>query len=158
MNPKHFTAILAALAITALAMFAVLTLQRGGTKRGSTPQTTTARELPGAVKSLVGDVAGRNPSELPRTTRDILELVPIGTPLEAARQTMTQHHFVCSVDSYTSPAQMSNSAIWNTPFIKGGQRLEVTNVARLRCETNGCAVTFWLINGETTSLSVKGQF
>ena len=82
----------------------------------------------------------------------------MGSPLEVARQSMTEHHFVCSVDSYTNPAQMSNSAIWNTPFVRGGQRLMVTNVARLTCRTNGCTVTFWVVNGETASLAVKGQF
>ena len=159
MKPKHLTVAFAALVITGLAISVVLNLQRGAErKRASAPQTTTARELPAAVKSLVRDVAGRNPSELPTTTRKILELVPIGSPLEAALQTMTQHQFICSVDSYTNPAQMSNSAIWNNPFVKGGQRMAVTNVARLTCKTNGCDVTFWLINGETTSLSVKGQF
>jgi hypothetical protein len=81
----------------------------------------------------------------------------MGTPLEAARQIMTQHQFICSVDSFTNPAQMSNSAIWNTPFVKGGQRLAVTNVSRLKCQTNSCVVTFWLVNGETTSFSVKGK-
>jgi hypothetical protein len=159
MKAKPLTIAVAALVVTGLAVVVALSLQRGAeSKRASAPHTTTARELPGTVKSLVRDVAGRSSSELPRTTREILELVPIGTPLEAARQRMTEHHFVCSLDSYTNPAQMSNSAIWNAPFVKGGQRMAVTNVARLTCKTNDCAVTFWLINGETTSLAVKGQF
>jgi hypothetical protein len=81
----------------------------------------------------------------------------MGTLLEEARQTMTQHQFSCSVDSYTNPAQMSNSAIWYGPFVKNGQRLAVTNVSRLTCTTNGCVVTFWVVNGETTSLAVKGD-
>ena len=159
MKPKHLTAVLAALVITGVAISVVLSLKRPAeAKRASAPQTTTARELPGAVKSLVREVAESNPSGLPRTTRKILELAPIGSPLEVARQTMTEHGFVCSVDSYANPAQMSNSAIWNTPFVRGGQRLMVTNVARLTCKTNGCTATFWLVNGETTSLAVKGQF
>jgi hypothetical protein len=101
------------------------------------------------------DIASGNRSEL---SRQILELVPIGTPLEGARRTMTQHQFSCSVDSYTSPAEMSNSAIWDAPFVKNGQRLAVTNVSRLTCATNGCVATFWVVNGETTSLAVKGNF
>jgi hypothetical protein len=106
---------------------------------------------------VVRDIAGGNRSELPRTSAQILELVPMGTLLEDARQTMTQHQFSCAIDSYTNPAQMSNSAIWYAPFVKNGQRLAVTNVSRLTCTTNGCVVTFWVVNGETTSLAVKGE-
>jgi hypothetical protein len=101
------------------------------------------------------DIATGNRSEL---SRQILELVPFGTPLKEARRTMTQRQFTCSVDSYTNPAEMSNSAIWEAPFVKNGQRLAVTNVSRLTCATNGCVATFWVINGETTSLAVKGNF
>src|SRR5512140_201567 len=146
MKPKHITVVLAALVITGLAVLVVLNLQRSAESKRTTsvPQTTTARELPSAVESFAREVVGRNPPE--RTARQILERVPTGTSLEAARQTMTEHQFICSVESYTNPAQMSNSAIWNTPLVKGGQRLAITNVSRLRCETNGCAVTFWLIN------------
>jgi hypothetical protein len=159
MKPKNIVIALAVIAIAGTAILVGLNFQRGAERKRSTsaPQTV-ARELASEAKSFVRDLAGRNPSELSRTTRHILELVPMGTPLDAARQTMAEHQFVCSVDSYTNPAQMSNSTIWNTAFVKGGQRLPVTNVARLKCETNGCAVTLWLVNGETTSLSVQGRF
>jgi len=70
---------------------------------------------------------------------------------------MTQHQFTCSVTSYTNPAQMSNSSIWYAPFVKNGQRLAVTNVSRMICTTNACVVTFWVVNGETTSFAVKGD-
>jgi hypothetical protein len=159
MKPKYVIAALAVIAIVGFPVFLALKFQHSTGRKGGAPAPqTSARELASATASFVRDLVRHDPSELPKTTGQILEIVPFGTPLEAARKTMTEHHFVCSLDSYTNPAQMSNSAIWNTPFLKGGQRLTVTNVARLRCETNGCAVTFWMVNGETTSLSVKGQF
>lgn len=148
---------LGAVAILGLALFVALRFQFRGTGGGS-GLSNTARELVNAAKSLGRDMMGRGPSKLPKANERVLELVPMGTPLEAARQIMTEHHFNCSVDSYDSPTQMSDRAIWNRPFVKGGQRWAVTNVARLKCETNGCVVTFWLINGETTSLSLKGDF
>ena len=159
MKPNYVIIAFVAIAIVGLAAF-VLRVSPWAERKmsSSTPPTSMARELPSAAKSLVNDVTGRNPSEPPRTTSHILELVPMGTTLEAARQIMTEHQFVCSVDCYTNPAQMSNGAIWNTAYVKGGRRFAVTNVSRLKCESNGCAVTFWLVNSETISLSVKGQF
>jgi hypothetical protein len=159
MKPKLAIVALATIAVVGFAVFAVLRSQSSaGGKRGASAGQPKARELAGGARSLVRDLLGRNPSEFPETTKRTLELVPFGTPLEAACQTMTEHQFICSVDSYTNPAQMSNSAIWNTPFVKNGQPLAITNVSRLKCKTNNCVLTFWLINGETTSLSVKGHF
>ena len=135
--------------------FFVLNVQRSA-KRSASQAATPG--LVSTAKSVLRELVRGNPSESESTSSQIIELVPFGTPLEAARQIMTQHQFSCSVDSYTNPAQMSNSSIWNHPFVKDGQRLAVTNVARLRCETNGCHVTFWVVNGETVSLAVKGKF
>ncbi len=158
MKPKHIILGLAAIAIVGLPVFVILSSQSsaGGTSSASAIQAKT-RGLATVARLFVRDVLGSD-RELPQTTRQTLELVPFGTPLEAARRTMTEHQFTCSLDSYTNPAQMSNSAIWNGPVVKNGQRLMVTNVARLTCKSNGCIVTFWLVNGETTSLAVKGRF
>jgi hypothetical protein len=159
MRPKNVIIVLASIVIVGFAVFGVLYLQRSAERRrGASAPHTATRELANAARSLVRDLASRDPSGLPATTKQLLELVPMGTSLETARQIMTKHQFICSIDAYTNPAQMSNSAIWYVPFVKDGQRLAITNVARLKCETNGCSVTFWLVNGETTSLSVKGQF
>src|SRR5689334_21405167 len=73
---------------------------------------TSMSELVRMAEYVVRDIARGNRSELPRTTAQLLELVPMGTPLEEARQTMTQHQFICSVNSYSNPAQMPNNAIW----------------------------------------------
>ena len=158
MKTKYVIIASVAIAIAVFAVFVALLLQpTTGRKSGPSEVQTKARELATVVRLVARDLGGRDP-ELPGTTRKALELVPFGTPLEAARQTMNEHQFICSVDSYTNSAQMSNSAIWNAPFVKGGERLAVTNVARLICKTNSCTLTFWLVNGETTSLSVKGEF
>jgi hypothetical protein len=120
-------------------------------------RNTSIRELVRMAEYVVRDISSGNRSELPRTTAQLLELVPMGTPLEETRQTMRQHQFSCSVNLYTNPAQMSDSSIWYAPFVKNGQRLAVTNVSRLTCTTNGCVATFWVVNGETTGLAVKGD-
>jgi hypothetical protein len=147
MKPKYILIVFAAVAVAACVVFVVLNF----------PRQVAPPGLVSTAMTFLRDLVGHNPPELPRTTRKILEFVPFGTSLEAARQIMTQHQFSCSVDSYTNPAQTPNSAIWNRPFVKGGLRLAVTNVSRLTCATNGCVVTFWVVNGETTSLAVKGE-
>jgi hypothetical protein len=152
MKRKSIIIAVTAIALAGCVVFFVLDARRAARSGRKTSMT----ELVRTVEYVIRDIAGGNRSD--RTTAQILDLVPTGTPLEEARQTMTQHLFSCSVASYTNPAQMSYSGIWYAPFVKNGQRLAVTNVSRLTCTTNRCVVTFWVVNGETTSFAVKGDF
>lgn len=154
MKRKPIILAIAMIGLAGLVVFFVWDARRGVTRSG---RNGSMAELGQIAKYAVRDLASGNRSELPRTTGLLLEWVPAGTLLEDARQTMTQRRFSCSVDSYTNPAQMSNSAVWYAPFVKNGQRLIVTNVSRLTCTTNRCVATFWVVNGETTSLAVKGD-
>jgi hypothetical protein len=155
MNRKFIVMALTAAGVAGCLVFFVLDAKRNAARSG---RKTSISELARRAEYVVRDLAGGNRSELSKTSGQILELVPFGTSLEAARQIIMQHQFSCSIDSYTNPAQMSNSAIWYAPFVKNGQRLAVTNVSRLKCTTNTCVATFWVVNGETTSLAVKGDF
>lgn len=100
-------------------------------------------------------------SDSRRSSEQVLELVPFGTPLMAARQVMEQEQFSCSVVSYTNPPQARNKAewdLWNTPVVRGSQRFAVTNVSVLKCTRRKCVVTFTVVNGETSGLAVRGTF
>ena len=110
---------------------------------------------------LLTGLMGCSDSEVRKSSEQVLELVPFGTPLASAQQTMEQRHFKCSVVSYSDPSQMTNTALlslWRQDIVKGGQHLQVTNVARLRCERTNCLVVFTVLNGETTGAAVKGKF
>lgn len=158
MKAKHVPIVLVAIAVVGFAALLVVNFHPStGNKTGASAFRTNAREMATAARFIIRDLLGRERG-LPQTTKQTLEWVPFGSPLETARQTMTDHQFSCTVDSYTNPAQLANRAIWNTPFVKDGQSLPVTNVARLTCKTNGCTLTFWVVNGETRSLAAEGKF
>ncbi len=110
---------------------------------------------------LLAGLAGCSYSETRKSSEQILELVPLGTPLASAQQAMEQRQFKCSVVSYSDPSQMTNSSelrIWRQDIVRGGQHFPVTNVARLKCERTNCVVMFTVLNGETTGVAVKGKF
>ena len=110
---------------------------------------------------LLAGLIGCSDSEVRKSSEQVLELIPFGTPLVSAQQTMEQRHFKCSVVSYSDPSQMTNTAelrLWRQDIVKGGKHIQVTNVARLSCERTNCVVMFTVLNGETTGVAVKGKF
>jgi hypothetical protein len=116
--------------------------------------------MKGVILILFLGFAGCSHSDLVKSTEQVLDMVPIGTPSALAQQAMEQRQFTCSLVSYTNAAQARNQAewnLWNTPVVRGGRSFAVTNVSVLRCTKTNCMVTFTLLNDGTSGVAVKGN-
>ncbi len=89
-----------------------------------------------------------------RASRQLRQWVPVGTPLESARLIMEQHHFTCSVDSYTnkqgmirSGAEDPNAVYWDTGIWVNGRAVRITNITNLTCTRTNCSAVFTFMNG-----------
>jgi len=99
-------------------------------------------------------------SHAQKMSRQIHQWVPDGTPLAAARRTMEQQQFACSVVSFDNAEQMSNSpdaVLWKTIVVRDGQHFKVTNVSHLECRSPQCSITFRVVNGQTAGFSAGGR-
>jgi hypothetical protein len=73
---------------------------------------------------------------------DLRQWIPTGTSLQAARQIMEQHQYVCVVESYDNVKSITNklsaddlNAVQQTQFYMQDPRNEtVTNISILRCD------------------------
>ena len=103
---------------------------------------------------------GHPESRAQKMGEQISQWVPVGTPLVAARQIMEQHQFACSVVSYASAEQMSNSpdaVLWKTIVTRDRQHFAVTNISHLECKSPHCSITFTVVNGEVSGHSAFGR-
>jgi hypothetical protein len=75
---------------------------------------------------------------------------------------MEQHGFTCSVVTYDGPEQMTNTAqadavLWNSIDTRNGLTYRVTSVAHLNCVKTNFTVTFAMVNGRTSRLSMSAS-
>src|SRR4051794_33167699 len=89
--------------------------------------------------ALVGCDRSGEQAMLTQTSEQVRQWVPTGASLAAARQTMEQHQFSCSVTSYGSLEQMKlvrpkEAGIWWGSIIRDHATQTVTNVTDLECK------------------------
>ncbi len=109
---------------------------------------------------IVPTGCGHADSRAQKMGEQISQWVPVGTSLAAARRIMEQHQFTCSVVSYASAEQMSNSpdaVLWKTIVTRDRQHFAVTNVVHLECKSPQCSITFTVVNGEVSGHSALGR-
>ena len=113
--------------------------------------------------ALVG--CGSRESRDKQTAQQIRQWVPQWTSLQTTRQIMEQHQFACSIISYDSVAQMTNSpdkddreldSVWTRFHDQKGQPETVTNVTHLECKSAKCDIVFMIANDKMIGFRFSG--
>jgi hypothetical protein len=100
------------------------------------------------------------PHPTEKLNSELLQLIPFGTSLEQARQTMEQRQYACTVKSYSHPEEMPANEERKLFASRSITADTVTNVTYLECapagnDTNLCSlVRITVINNKTSRLWV----
>jgi len=113
----------------------------GGSAFFVRPHYTFMKTLPFILLfALVGCSRSSSPSI--KMGGELHEWIPVGTTLQAARQIMEQHQYVCAVESYDDVKAITNkmsaydldAVQWTQVYMQDSKNEAVTNISVLVCD------------------------